>query len=360
MDILQFLAPGYNLKSFLKAFDVTEQKGFFPYDYFTHADQPDETTLPPYETFYSIIKHCNVLEEEYAAFQKLLDQGKSGQEVLQSLRLPAKPKPGPENYQWLQQLWSENQWSTFADFLKWYNDLDVTPMIQAIENMNEFYKNIRIDFIHQAISIPSVAMRVCFNSITDPAAEFHLFNPFLIHESGKTFIPKNPNKPCQKIIGYDANALYLWAIGQNFPAGYPLIRRQEKFFVCEFPQFSGGCHDWIDWLIHEGYIEIQSAFHGGEKKIGPYKVDGFCSDLNTVFEFYDDYWHCHPDQFPDENVVHPTVKDKDDNPMTVNDIHARDQHRVRDLQDKGYTVEIIWEKIDWQAIVTQQPEIKVY
>ena len=39
-------------------------------------------------------------------------------------------------------------------------------MIQAIENMNEFYKNIHIDFIHQAISIPGVAMRVCFNSIT--------------------------------------------------------------------------------------------------------------------------------------------------------------------------------------------------
>ena len=50
-------------------------------------------------------------------------------------------------------------------------------MIHAIKNMNEFYKNTRIDFIHRAISIPGVAMRVCFNSITDPAAEFHLFNP---------------------------------------------------------------------------------------------------------------------------------------------------------------------------------------
>ena len=49
-------------------------------------------------------------------------------------------------------------------------------MIQAIENMNEFYKQKRIDFMHQAISLPGVAMRVCFNSITDPAAEFHLFN----------------------------------------------------------------------------------------------------------------------------------------------------------------------------------------
>ena len=132
MDILQFLTPGYNLKSFFKAFGVIEQKGFFLYKYFTHADQLDETTLPPYETFYSTITGCKILEEDCAAFQKPLDQGKSEQEALQSLRLPAKPKTGPENYHWLRQLWTEKQWSTFADFLKWYNDLDVTPMIHGI------------------------------------------------------------------------------------------------------------------------------------------------------------------------------------------------------------------------------------
>ena len=103
-DFFQFLVPGYNLKSFFKAFGVIEQEGFFPYDYFTHTDQLDETTLPPYETFYSTIKNCNVLEEEYASFQKLFDQGKSEQEALQSPRLPTKPKTGPESYQWLQQL----------------------------------------------------------------------------------------------------------------------------------------------------------------------------------------------------------------------------------------------------------------
>ena len=109
LDVLQFLAPGYNLKSFFKPFDVTKEKGFFPYDYFTHADQLDETTLPVYDTFYSIIKNCNVLEEEYISFQKLIDQGKSEQEALQILSLTSKPKTGPENYQWLQQLWTENQ-----------------------------------------------------------------------------------------------------------------------------------------------------------------------------------------------------------------------------------------------------------
>ena len=209
LDVLQFLAPGYNLKSFFKAFGVTEQKGFFPYDYFIHADQLDETTLPPYETFYSTIKNCNVLEEEHTVFQKLVDQGTSEQEALQLLCLNCKSKTCPENYQWLQQLWTENQWSTFADFLKWYNNLDVTPMIQAIKNMNDFYKQKHTDFMHQAISLPGVAMRVCFNSITDPVTEFHLFNeknndiyqlfkqnivsgPSITfnryHETGKTFI----------------------------------------------------------------------------------------------------------------------------------------------------------------------------
>ena len=88
-------------------------------------------------------------------------------------------------------------------------------------------------------------------------------------------------------------------------------------------------------------------------------VPSFCQELNTVFEFYGDYWHCHADQFLDENATHPTIKDKDGNPMTVKHIRTRDHQRVQDLQDQGYNVEIIWE-IVWQTFLTQWPEIKVY
>ena len=69
------------------------------------------------------------------------------------------------------------------------------------------------------------------------------------------------------------------------------------------------------------------------------KVDRFCSELDTIFEFYGDY--CYTDQFSDENTIHPTIKDKDGNPMTVKDIHTRDHQHVQDLQDQGYNVEII-------------------
>ena len=66
----------------------------------------NETTLLPYDTFYFTIKNCNVLEEEYISFQKLIDQVKSEQEALQILCLTSKPKTDPENYQWLQELWT--------------------------------------------------------------------------------------------------------------------------------------------------------------------------------------------------------------------------------------------------------------
>ena len=74
MNILQFLAPGDNLKNFFHAFGVSESKGFFAYEKFSSADMLDNTYLPPYADFWSSIKQCNVLEEEYNTYQKLLDQ----------------------------------------------------------------------------------------------------------------------------------------------------------------------------------------------------------------------------------------------------------------------------------------------
>ena len=50
LDVLRFLSPGYNLKSFFKAFGVTELKGFFPYDYFVSADQPTKLFTRPSRT----------------------------------------------------------------------------------------------------------------------------------------------------------------------------------------------------------------------------------------------------------------------------------------------------------------------
>ena len=126
------------------------------------------------------------------------------------------------------------------------------------------------------------------------------------------------------------------------PTGCPLVRREDTGFRHEFPRISEGCRDWIDWISHERDIDIQSAFHGAEKRIGKYKVDGFANA--KVFEFYGDYWHAHPDKFPDENALHQSRKHKDGAPITIKEIRDYDHQHVQFLLEQGYEVEIIWEK----------------
>ena len=45
------------------------------------------------------------------------------------------------------------------------------------------------------------------------------------HEVGQTYIRNDFTRPCQKILGFDANALYLWCIDQEMLTG-PFVRRR--------------------------------------------------------------------------------------------------------------------------------------
>ena len=81
--------------------------------------------------------------------------------------------------------------------------------------------------------------------------------------------------------------------------------------------------------------------------------------IQAIENMNDFYKNIHIDFIHQAISLHPTVKDKDGNLLTVKDIHAQDQHCVQDLRDKGYNVEIMWGK-DWQALLTQRPEIKTY
>ena len=41
--------------------------------------------------------------------------------------------------------WNNNNMKTLKDFLEWYNNLDVILFVEAIEKMNVFYKNKKLD-----------------------------------------------------------------------------------------------------------------------------------------------------------------------------------------------------------------------
>jgi len=47
---------------------------------------------------------------------------------------------------------------TFADWLRYYNNLDVGPFLEALEIMRGFYANLGIDFFKDAVSLPGVSL----------------------------------------------------------------------------------------------------------------------------------------------------------------------------------------------------------
>ena len=92
-------------------------------------------------------------------------------------------------------------------------------------------------------------------------------------------------KTCPKIVGYDANALYLWAIMQDMPTGSFTRRREETGFKRE--SSSRMATEWLEWKAHEGGIFIRHQMNNTEKRIGERKipVDGFHGPSQTVFQF---------------------------------------------------------------------------
>ena len=162
--------------------------------------------------------------------------------------------------------------STFKDFLVWYNNLDVVPFLEGVEKMSQFWQERKIDMFKDGISVPGLTVNYLFSYLS-PQTYFSLFDqansdlyhlikdnntggPSIIshryHEADKTQLREAEEgeaaKLCQKIVGYDANALYLWAIMQNMPTGSYTRRLAENEFK---PKSSiKMAIEWLEWVAH--------------------------------------------------------------------------------------------------------------
>ena len=109
-----------------------------PYEWLDHPDKMKNTELPPYDAFYSKLRSCNPLEAEYTDYVNLLKSGLITEQAVVKLKLSNPPPTGIENYQYLQQIWKQEQMSSFKDSLRWYNNKDVVPTLEAIQKMIVF------------------------------------------------------------------------------------------------------------------------------------------------------------------------------------------------------------------------------
>ena len=357
LDILNFLGGATTLDNFLKAYGASEEKGFFPYEWFDSAEKMNETQLPPIESFWSKLKNHNVLSVDYDKFMDCKKRGIEEKEALKKLKLKTVPKNAAENYRELHYIWEKENMNTFRDFLKWYNNKDVMPTLDAMTKMIQFYHSKQIDMLKLGYTLPNLANRFLHSS-TDAA-----FFPFCEQDKeydnyirnwltggpsiiftryakvGETKIRESENV-CKSIVGIDASQLYPFSMTKEMPTGL--------YTKWEFNVDTAKFHPKRNWrsFFEQQVIDylqstrpeclIQSQFsHKKQKRIGTYLVDGFCSHCNTVFEAMGCYFHFCPCQ--------------EEKPLLFEDIEnglktrERDSDRREYLLGLGYTVVEIWE-----------------
>ena len=48
---------------------------------------------------------------------------------------------------------------------------------------------------------------------------------------------------------------------------------------------------WLSYISEKEDLYIKHVRNGGEKRVGPYSLDGYCEETNTAYEFQGCFWH---------------------------------------------------------------------
>ena len=285
LDMINYIAPGFSYDKYLKAYGCEVTKGHFPYENMDRLERLDDTALPSKQAFFSQLKNEGISDEDYANCQEA---------------------------------WRDNSMTTLQDFLVWYNNRDVVPFLQAIDRQFAFYQQRGIDMFKQGISVPGLTLLYLFNDLPGKTY-FTIFNeknkdlhhlvkdhvvggPSLVfhryHEKGVSTLRQNEYgeaaRSCRSIVGYDANALYLWSLMQDMPMGWYTRRREENDFRPESAQLYGQmAAEWLTWESERTGRVIQHQINGREKRIGKLLADGRCSETKTAYQFPGCFFHGH-------------------------------------------------------------------
>ena len=251
LDICNYLAPGVSYAKYLTAYGCELEKGHFPYEYMDDLCKLDDQALPTQTAFFSQLKNEGISDTDYAACQAV---------------------------------WRDNRMTTMRDYLIWYNNRDVEPFLEAIAKQATFYHDRHIDMFKDGISVPGLSLLYLFNDLP-PDTHFVNFNrtnsdlhqlvkdnivggPAIIfhryHEKDVTRI-RGGEELCRAIVGYDANALYLWALMQDMPTGWYTRRREENGFRPQQAQpFGQMAVQWLNRESERTGLSIRHQANGRE------------------------------------------------------------------------------------------------
>ena len=135
-------------------------------------------------------------------------------------------------------MWTNEGMAMFVDFIRYYNNAAVIGFVEAVEKMIANERSNELDIYKESISLPGVTHRYLFKNLSSndysfgfapehkhlsmllrenivgcPSIIFHRY-----HEKDVTSI--KGKYLCKKVIGFDANSLYLHCLAQKMPTGF--------------------------------------------------------------------------------------------------------------------------------------------
>jgi len=208
LDIINYLGPGTSYDKWVKAYGCKLVKSWFPFEWFDSPEKLDFPGLPEYEAWYSKLRGGYVLTRD--------------------------------EWEECKRVFKEKGMRVFADWLHYYNNLDVAPGLEMLEKMKSFYTEKGIDILKDAVSIPGVSLHYLLRGAIERGADLYspgkeayemlkgpvVRGPSLVltryHEAGITGIRSHQfaePRLCKKILGFNASALYLSTMLREMPCG---------------------------------------------------------------------------------------------------------------------------------------------
>ena len=350
LDLTNYLAAGTSLAKFYTAYKVKSPKGSFPYEYFQSISQLEETSLPK--------RSPELRDAMEKNDQEKISELSKFDPFYSTLKLKTISN---EDLDECEREWKEQGMQNLGDFIEYYNNLDVSGLVEGIEKMMEIYRNQGLNMFKDAVSLPKLTQKQIFRPLkedyftTFSEKHQHIYKqlregivggPSVVYtrwaEKGRKIKGK---EICKKVEGYDCNSLYLWATGLRQCTGPYCLREKSADFKKHtkhkdpYLRYSQKAINWLKSIEKERGITIRHAENHphGEKRIENSYVDGYYD--GTIFEFLGCYFHGH-----------------DCNPKNRMGEWRSTQERLQKFRDMGYKVECILE-CQWnrEAIPTPEP-----
>ena len=120
-------------------------------------------------------------------------------------------------------------------------------------------------------------------------------------------------------------------------------------------QYSIVSIQWLEWMPRVSNVEIKHALKKGEKPLPGkrYKLDGYCEETNTTYEYHGCVFHGCPECFSDnrEDTYHPLTK------QSLKELYALTLKKKAYLKQLGMNYVCIWDH-EFKKLKYQNSELK--